>query len=605
MASLSCNASTASATLKPRIRIAVIGQGAFGAEAYRRLRDDGHIIAGVFTICDSRGQADPLALAAEADGITVRKIERWKALSKEGGHTLSPVLEDYRSVQPDLNVLAFVTQLIPNDVLETPRHGTIVYHPSLNPRKRDASAINWRWSQTFKEGDVKAGFSILFAYDEEGRKTGPTLIARQTDVLPDDDIARLSERFLIPEGVKALSEACHMIDAGDFPKLSTRKWGSKTDLMSLAQGVPLSQVGRSRTRSDSVGSQGASMSRSNSSGSLIRSKSMEAMENIEPLDEQDHQAKRAKFEVPADRATAGPPSPTAPDSHERDTSRAVAPLTVAVSTLRALGTALNEGAFEGDGAASSSSSTSASTSSPSSSGSHSEPHSGASSDSEVHVPLESLSFESIANASNASSSIANGSAMDIETVCGSGSPDGVAHMAIHPAMANAPMAPLAAPNQPPLDAPPLTILHFNDVYNIQQRKKEPVGGASRFSTKIQELRRAAEDDSTLVFFSGDAFSPSSESVVFKGRQMVPALNSFSIDAACFGNHGGLSTGPFGAGLTRHQLCTPPPRRPVAPSPRHAPNCPRLPSPPSIVVQSSTSASIISRKSSSRTRTSRG
>ena len=55
--------------------------------------------------------ADPLAMAAEADGINVRKIERWKALSKEGGHTLQGVLEDYRSVQPDLNVLAFVTQV--------------------------------------------------------------------------------------------------------------------------------------------------------------------------------------------------------------------------------------------------------------------------------------------------------------------------------------------------------------------------------------------------------------------------------------------------------------------------------------------------------------
>ena len=111
----------------------------------------------------------------------------------ECAHTLSLVLTFPTP-------LALTLQLIPNDVLETPRHGTIVYHPSLNPRKRDASAINWRWSQTFREGDVKAGFSILFAYDEEGRKTGPTLIARQTDVLPDDDIARLSERFLIPEG---------------------------------------------------------------------------------------------------------------------------------------------------------------------------------------------------------------------------------------------------------------------------------------------------------------------------------------------------------------------------------------------------------------------
>ena len=75
---------------------------------------------------------------------------------------------------------------------------------------------------------------------------------------------------------------------------------------------------------------------------------------------------------------------------------------------------------------------------------------------------------------------------------------------------------------------PLTILHFNDVYNIQQRKKEPVGGAARFATKINEIRAEAGEDSTLVFFSGDAFSPSSASVVFKGRQMVPALNSLGL-----------------------------------------------------------------------------
>lgn len=50
----------------------------------------------------------------------------------------------------------------------------------------------------------------------------------------------------------------------------------------------------------------------------------------------------------------------------------------------------------------------------------------------------------------------------------------------------------------------LTIIHFNDVYNIEPRDKEPVGGAARFKTKIKELAWKKP----LVLFSGDALSPS-------------------------------------------------------------------------------------------------
>ncbi len=51
----------------------------------------------------------------------------------------------------------------------------------------------------------------------------------------------------------------------------------------------------------------------------------------------------------------------------------------------------------------------------------------------------------------------------------------------------------------------LTIVHFNDVYNIEEReKKEPCGGAPRFKTQVDSL---GELD-PLVFFSGDALNPS-------------------------------------------------------------------------------------------------
>jgi len=50
----------------------------------------------------------------------------------------------------------------------------------------------------------------------------------------------------------------------------------------------------------------------------------------------------------------------------------------------------------------------------------------------------------------------------------------------------------------------LTIVHFNDVYNIESRSQEPVGGAARFMTAVSRLASS----NPLVLFSGDAFNPS-------------------------------------------------------------------------------------------------
>ena len=38
----------------------------------------------------------------------------------------------------------------------------------------------------------------------------------------------------------------------------------------------------------------------------------------------------------------------------------------------------------------------------------------------------------------------------------------------------------------------MTLVHFNDVYEIKSGKKEPVGGAPRFATKLKEIAAAGE-----------------------------------------------------------------------------------------------------------------
>jgi hypothetical protein len=48
------------------------------------------------------------------------------------------------------------------------------------------------------------------------------------------------------------------------------------------------------------------------------------------------------------------------------------------------------------------------------------------------------------------------------------------------------------------------ILHFNDVYSIEDGETEPVGGAARFVNLVESIKNSKP---TLVTFSGDAFSP--------------------------------------------------------------------------------------------------
>ncbi|WEW62045.1 hypothetical protein PRK78_007545 [Emydomyces testavorans] len=85
--------------------------------------------------------------------------------------------------------------------------------------------------------------------------------------------------------------------------------------------------------------------------------------------------------------------------------------------------------------------------------------------------------------------------------------------------------------------PDLRLLHFNDVYHVETGSADPVGGTPRFQTLINYYRddpQFVDLPAVLTFFSGDAFNPSLESTVTKGRHMVPFLNRAGIDVACVG-----------------------------------------------------------------------
>ncbi|KAK2756668.1 hypothetical protein FQN54_005113 [Arachnomyces sp. PD_36] len=77
----------------------------------------------------------------------------------------------------------------------------------------------------------------------------------------------------------------------------------------------------------------------------------------------------------------------------------------------------------------------------------------------------------------------------------------------------------------------LTFYHFNDVYHISDADL-----IAKFAHKLAQPKRDKNCIHPLTVFSGDVFSPSTESSILKGEHMVPLLNHLDIDVACYGNH---------------------------------------------------------------------
>jgi 2',3'-cyclic-nucleotide 2'-phosphodiesterase (5'-nucleotidase family) len=83
-------------------------------------------------------------------------------------------------------------------------------------------------------------------------------------------------------------------------------------------------------------------------------------------------------------------------------------------------------------------------------------------------------------------------------------------------------------------APVLTILHFNDDYQLGAVDGGKAGGLDRLAAVVRQYR--AQERPALLLFAGDLISPSVESSIFKGAQLIAGLNLLAVDAAGLGNH---------------------------------------------------------------------
>jgi len=192
------------------MRVVFMGSAGIAVPTLDMLLSSGHEVAGVITQPDRPGgrrlkeTACPLKEFAATRGISVLSPEKIGEVDS---------LAALRVLSPDLFVVVAYGQYIPSSVLALAPCGGINLHPSLLPKYRGASPIQW----AVANGDTATGVTILHV--AEKMDAGDIILQRETAIEPEETAAGLEER-LSRLGAGLMLEAMAQLEDGTAARRS-------------------------------------------------------------------------------------------------------------------------------------------------------------------------------------------------------------------------------------------------------------------------------------------------------------------------------------------------------------------------------------------------
>ena len=182
------------------MKIAIIGQQDFGKAVLEAFLKRGDAVCAVFCAPDKEGaRPDALRVAAQDAGLTVHQFKSLRA---------PEAVAAMHAANADIGVMAFVLQFAPQDFVTIPKHGTIQFHPSLLPKYRGPSSINW----PITRGEAETGLTIFRPTD--GLDEGAIVLQKRTPVGENDTLGSVYFDRLFGMGVAAMLEAADLVVAG-------------------------------------------------------------------------------------------------------------------------------------------------------------------------------------------------------------------------------------------------------------------------------------------------------------------------------------------------------------------------------------------------------
>ncbi|UWQ62869.1 methionyl-tRNA formyltransferase [Leisingera caerulea] len=185
------------------MRIIFMGTPDFSVPVLDALVGAGHEIAAVY--CQpprpaGRGKKDrptPVHARAAALGLEVRHPVSLKGAEEQAA---------FAALNADIAVVVAYGLILPQAILDAPKHGCLNIHASLLPRWRGAAPIH----RAIMAGDAETGICIMQM--EAGLDTGPVLLREATEIGAEETTAQLHDRLsdigarLIVEALRRLPE---------------------------------------------------------------------------------------------------------------------------------------------------------------------------------------------------------------------------------------------------------------------------------------------------------------------------------------------------------------------------------------------------------------
>lgn len=188
------------------MRLIVMGQQAFGKDALAKLLEAGRDeVVAVYCEPDKDGMpVDPIKEFALEKGLVVAQPANFDDAA---------TLDALASFKADLMVMAFVNVFVPQAARDTPTHGSICFHPSLLPRYRGPSAVNW----PIIMGDTRSGYSWF--YPSDGLDEGDSLLQWDCAIGPDDTVIDLYFKKIYPHAVESVLTVVDLFRNGNPPRI--------------------------------------------------------------------------------------------------------------------------------------------------------------------------------------------------------------------------------------------------------------------------------------------------------------------------------------------------------------------------------------------------
>jgi methionyl-tRNA formyltransferase len=187
-----------------KLNIVFMGSPGFAVPSLEALAVSRHTIAAVVSNPDKRrgrrGSAVPTEVKQRAQELGLKTLDAEDLKSEEFASAI-------RELAPDLLVVV-AFRILPPNILEIPKKGSINLHASLLPKYRGAAPIHW----AIINGEKETGCSIFFL--DEKVDTGQIIRQKPTPIGPDDTTGDLYER-LRHEGAALLLEAVNDIAEGE------------------------------------------------------------------------------------------------------------------------------------------------------------------------------------------------------------------------------------------------------------------------------------------------------------------------------------------------------------------------------------------------------